>query len=223
MEAAKYKIMGSDYVAVFATATDDFVFVGANLTKNSKDMLSKVLEVKPIEFTISGSDLLGIFSRANSNGIVLSNLTLDQEVEMLKGLGLGINIEVLQTDLNALGSNILANDRIAIINPDYSQEEAQQIGDVLGVEVLRAQMDGFKTVGANNILTNSGLVINNRGTAQEKAEWDKFSAFDSVRTTANTGGLAIGLSVIANSNAVVAGDSTTGFELQRIMEALEKQ
>ena len=41
MEAAKYKIMGSDYIGVFATATDDFVFVGTGLTKNSKDMIAK--------------------------------------------------------------------------------------------------------------------------------------------------------------------------------------
>jgi translation initiation factor 6 len=221
MEAAKYKIMGSDYVGVFATATDDIVFAGSGLTKNSKDMLSQVLQVKCIEFTVSGSDLVGLFSRANSKGIVLSNLTLDHEIEMLKKMDLGLNIGVVHSDLNALGSNILANDKIAVLNPDYDREEGNEIADILDVEIIYAKMDGFKTVGANNILTNSGLVINNRGTAQEEMEWNKFSGFTSVRTTANTGGLAIGLSVIANSNAVVAGDSTTGYELSRIMDALE--
>ncbi len=221
MEAAKYGIMGSDYVAVFATATDDFVFAGSNLTSNSKEMLAKVLGVKCVETSISGSDLVGLFARANSNGILLSNLSLDHEIENLRKMNLGINISVLESDLNAIGSNILANDRIAIINVDYSKKEEDEIADVLGVEVIRARMDGYKTVGANNILTNTGLVINNKGTALEKSEWDRFSGFDSVRTTANTGGFAIGLSVIANSNGVVAGDTTTGFELARIIEALE--
>ncbi len=221
MEAAKYRIMGSDYVGVFATATDDFVFAGAGLTKNGKDMLAATLGVRCVDVTVSGSDLIGIFSRANSNGIVLSNLVLDEEVEGLKGMDLDVNISVIKSSLNALGSNILANDRIAIINPDYSKTDEEEIADVLGVETIRAKMDGFKTVGANNILTNKGLVINNRGTALEKNEWDRFSGFDSVRTTANTGSLAIGLSVIANSNAVVTGEGTTGFELARIMEALE--
>ncbi len=221
MEAARYKILGSDYVGVFATATDDFLFVGAGLTNNSKDMIAKVLDVKCIEATISGSSLVGIFSRANSNGIVLSNITLDYEVEALKKLDLGINISVIESDLNAIGSNILANDRIAVINPDYSKKDEQDIADVLDVEVIKSGIDGFKTVGANNILTNTGLAINNRATAQEKNEWDRFSGFDSIRTTANTGALAIGLSVIANSKAVVAGDTTTGFELVRIMEALQ--
>jgi translation initiation factor 6 len=221
MEAAKYRIMGSDYVGVFASATDDFVFAGAGLTKNSKDMLASVLDVKCIEFNVSGSDLVGLFSRANSNGIVLSNITLDEEIAGLKKMDLGINVGVLDSDLNAIGSNLLANDKIAIANTDYTDKDIKSIGDILGVEVIKAQMDGFKTVGANNILTNSGLVINNKGTALEQKDWDDFTGFTSVRTTANTGGLSIGLSVVANSNAVVAGDSTTGFELARIVEALE--
>lgn len=221
MEAAKYKIMGSDYIGVFATATDDFVFVGTGLTKNSKDMLASVLSVRCIEFNVSGSDLVGLFSRANSNGIILSNITLDHELESLKKMDLGLNVGIIGSDLNAIGSNILANDKIAIVNPDYSAKEVENIGDILDVEVVKAKMDGFKTVGANNILTNSGLVINNRGTAQEQKDWDDMTGFTSVRTTANTGGLSIGLSVIANSAAVVAGDNTTGFELARMMEALE--
>lgn len=221
MDAAKYKIMGSDYVGVFATATDDFVFVGQGLTKNSKEMLAKTLDVKYIDMSISGSDLIGLFARANSNGIVLSNLALEEEVERIKAMRLGINVSVIQSDLNAVGSNVLANDSIAVINPDYSKKDEKEIADALGVETIRAKMDGFKTVGANNILTNRGLVINNRGTALEKSEWDKFSGFDSLRTTANTGSLAIGLSAVANSNAVVVGEATTGFELARITESLE--
>jgi len=221
MEAAKYKIMGSDYVGVFATASDKYVFAGAGLTKNSKDMAASILGVKCIEFSISGSDLIGLFSRANSKGMLLSNITLDHELDILKKLKLDMNIDRLDSDLNAIGSNILANDKLAIINPDYSDEEAGKIGDILDVEVLKMQMDGFKTVGANNILTNKGLVINNKGTAQEEMDWNKVTGFKSLRTTANTGGLAIGLSVIANSNAVIAGDNTTGFELARIIEGLE--
>jgi len=92
---------------------------------------------------------------------------------------------------------------------------------VLGVEVVRLKVGGFNTVGANNILTNSGLVINNRASDGDKAELDRITGFDSIRTTANTGALSIGLTVVANSVGVVAGEETTGFELNRIVEALE--
>lgn len=221
MDAAKCRIMGSDYIGVFATATDKNIFVGSNLPSGSKKILADSLKVRPIGFSVSGSDLIGLFCKANSSGIILSNIILDEEFEALKRMGLDANIDVLQSNLNAVGSNILANDRIAIVNPEYSHEDMKKIGEILDVEVIKSKINGFNTVGANNILTNKGLVINNRSTEEEKTEWDSITRFNSIRSTANVGSLYIGLAVVANSNAVVAGDSTTGFELARITEALE--
>ena len=149
--------------------------------------------------------------------------SMDEEVEALKGMNLGINIGVIDSDLNAVGSNVLANDRIAIVNSDYDPKAMKQIGDTLGVEVIKAKIGGFRTVGANNILTNRGLVVSNRSTDLEKEKIEGMSGLRSERTTANTGSLYIGLSVIANSKAVVAGEDTTGYELQRIMEGLDPQ
>ena len=223
MESVKYNIKGSDYVGVFATATDSLVFAGNSLSENNKKFLSEVLGVRCVGMSVSGSDLVGIFARANSNGIIVSSLMMDDEVEALKGMGLGINVGVIDSDLNALGSNILANDKVAIVNSDYNPRTMQQIGDTLGVEVIGAKIGGFRTVGANNILTNRGLVVSNRSTDQEKEKIENMSGFRSERTTANTGSLYIGLSVIANSKAVVAGEDTTGYELQRIMEGLDPQ
>lgn len=221
MEAARYRIMGSDYLGVFATATDKFVFVGANLPENNKKMLSDSLKAEAVDIQVSGSNLTGLFSKANSNGLLLSNMVLDYELAELKKQHIDLRIGILESNLNALGSNILANDRIAIINPDYDQKEAKQIQDTLGVEVVRQEIGGFKTVGANNILTNKGLVINNRSADHEKEEMDKFTGFDSIRSTANIGSFYVGLAVVANSSGVVAGDSTTGYELARIVDALE--
>ena len=222
MEAVKYRIAGSDYVGVFATATDDFLFFGGGITQNGKKFLSEALGVKGIDLFVSNSSLVGLFARANSNGIVLSNLILDEEVKALKEMNLGINITVVDSGLNAIGSNVLANDKIAIVNEDYDQKAIRQIGDALGVEVIGARVDGFKTVGANNILTNRGLVVNNRATEAEKERLEKLSSFKSVRTTANTGSLYIGISAIANSRTVVAGEDTTGYELTRIIDGLEQ-
>ncbi|MFI5412430.1 MAG: translation initiation factor IF-6 [Candidatus Micrarchaeales archaeon] len=221
MEAAKYKILGSDYLGVFGTATDDFLFIGAGLTRNIREMIATTLDVRCVDLKISESDLVGLFSRANSNGILISKMATDYEIDGLKKLGLDLNIGVLESDLNAVGSNVLANDRIAVINPDYTESEANKIADVLGVEVVRAGIGGFKTVGANNILTNTGLVLNNRSTAKEKQEWDNMTGFNSVMTTANTGAYSVGFAAIANSKAVCVGESTTGFELARIVEGLE--
>lgn len=222
MQVVKCKIKGSDYVGVFATATDRYVFAGQGLSQRNGRMLAETLKAEVVEFSISGSDLVGLFSRANSNGIVLSNLITDEELERVKRMHLDLNIEVIDSELNAIGSNILANDKIAIANIEYDHGSIKRIADALGVEVLKEKIAGFKTVGANNILTNTGLVINNRSTDAEKAELERISGFEAVRTTANTGSLSVGLSAAANSDAVVIGDNTTGFELARILEALER-
>ncbi|MCL4373826.1 MAG: translation initiation factor IF-6 [Candidatus Marsarchaeota archaeon] len=221
MEAATYRLNGSEYVGAFATATDRYVFAGQSLPKKSLDVLEETLRVKPVPITISDSNLIGILARANSNGMLLSNLAYDFEVERIKGMKLDMNIAVLDSDLNAVGSDIVANDKIAIVNSEYDQMAIRQIGDVLGVEVLRAEIGGMKTIGANNILTNKGFAINNRSSDAEKEKFDKMLGFSSVRTTANRGSVAIGLSAVANSTAIVVGDETTGYELDRLMEALE--
>ena len=140
---------------------------------------------------------------------------------MLKEQSLDINISVLESGLNAVGNNILANDKIAIVNPDFDAVAVQSISDALGVETVKDEIGGFKTVGANNILTNRGLVITNNATDAQKAKVDRITGFNSISTTANTGALSLGLSVVANSKGIVVGDSTTGFELARIMEGLE--
>ena len=223
MESAKYNIKGSGYIGVFATATDSFVFACGVLTENNRKFLSEILGVRCIEMSVSGSDLAGLFARANSNGIVVSSLMMDEEVEALKSMQLGINIGVIDSDLNAVGSNVLANDKVAIVNSDYDTKAMKQIRDTLGVEVIGAKIGGFRTVGANNILTNRGLVLSNRSTDQEKGKIEAVSGFHSERTTANTGSLYIGLSVIANSKAVVVGDDTTGYEIQRILDGMDAQ
>lgn len=221
MGAAKYSIEGSDYVGVFATATDKYVLIGNVLKERSKKYSFETLKVPVIGVTATGTSLIGLFMRANSNGIIVSNLAEDYEIAALKELGLGVNIATLDSNLNAIGNNILANDKIAIINPDYGREHVKLIQDVLGVEVIKEEIGGFKTVGANNILTNKGFVTNNNTADQEKEKIDKILGFDSIRTTANTGSLNIGLSTISNSNGVIVGENTTGYELARIMEALE--
>ena len=223
MEAAKHRIGGSDYVGVFATATDRHVFLGVGLPDNNKELLEQVLGVRGVRISLSSSSLVGLFSRANSNGIVLSSLAFEEELREVRKLLPDIKVGMVDSDLNAIGSNILANDRMAIVNPDFDHMAITQIRDILDVEIVKREIGGFKTVGANNILTNRGFVINNRSTDEEKEELDALVGFSSVRTTANKGSLALGLSAVANSGAVLAGDSTTGYELARIVEALEQK
>lgn len=220
MRSAKYVIRGSDCVGAFASATDGLVFAGSGITEHDRAVLADTLQAKCLGVSIGNSNLIGIFMRANSKGILLSNLASEREVEALRGMAPGLEVAVLDSGLNAVGNNIMANDRVAIVNTEYDARAVAAIRDVLDVEVVRHSTGAFKTVGANNILTNRGLVINNHATDEEKEALDRATGFDSVRATANTGSLGIGIAAVANSSGAVVGDATTGHELVSILEGL---
>jgi translation initiation factor 6 len=223
VEVAKHRVHGSDFVGAYVIASDKFVFCYRGIEKKIKEMISHTLSAEPVEMSISDSHLIGIFARANSNGIVLSDLATDDELAYLRSLRLDLKIGIVDSRLNAVGNNILANDKIAFVNSEYSNEDVRRIGEILDVEVVKAEAGGFKTVGANNILTNAGFVLNNRSTEKEKQVMDSACGFESVLSTANTGSLAIGLASAANSRGIIIGDATTGYELNRILESLEKR
>ncbi len=220
MESTRSNIRGSDYVGVFCTATEKYVIAPSNINSHEFDVISKIMGVEVVKLNISGSDIVGMLTRANSNGIVVSNLILDEELEALKS-AIDTNVHKLDSRLNAIGSNILANDKIAIINPEYTEHEEHQISDALGVEAIRMEIGGLKTVGANNILTNKGIVLNNRASDEDQQKIINATRFKPIMSTGNTGAVSVGLAAIANSKGVLAGSNTTGFELSRIIEALE--
>lgn len=220
MGIAKMQILGNDYVGAWSFATDKFFLLGSEVNKKTAGIISASLGVEIVRSLVGGSSLLGIYACGNSKGVLVPNLIESYELKDLRQSLPGVRVEVLQTDLNALKNNILANDRIAIINPNFSSDEERAIRDVLDVETVRMEIGGFHTVGANNILTNKGFVLNNRADEEEKERIEKILGMKVEQSTANTGSVNIGLCVVANSNGLIAGDSTSGYELARIAESL---
>lgn len=219
MGIVKLNFGGNPFVGAFGIATESFAILGNTVTQGEKKALNENLGVETISCSVDGSDLVGIYAVANSGCLIMPNLTRDFEMNNLKKALPGIRIERFGSDLNALGNNILSNDKIAIINPDYSSIEAKSIGDMLGVEALRLAIGGFSTVGSNNVLTNKGIVMNNRA-SEADIEALKGLVGEISQTTANLGSLSVGLSVIANSKGIITGTETSGFELARIAEGL---
>jgi translation initiation factor 6 len=220
MGIAKATIGNNSYIGAFALATDSYAVVAANSTKSERSIIEENLGCKAVPTTVDGSDLVGVYAIANARGILLPEMADRVEISLLKKHLPGVVVDVIPTGLNALRNNILANDKLAIINPEYSRMEAGKIGETLGVEVIKRRIGSFGTVGANNIITNKGIVVNNSAT-DDDIEFAKGLGLQVSQTTANLGSLSIGLSAVANSKGAVVGDQTTGFELARISEGLD--
>ncbi len=219
MGIAKTSLFGNDYIGAFSVTNEQVTIVGGSPRGSAETVMTENLGTKVVETLINGSDLVGIYAVINSKSLILPEMVYRSELEKLRQELFGVEISTFKTDLNAIRNNILVNDKIAIINPRYDARETEEIGSMLGVEVVKMSIGGYETVGANNILTNKGIVLSNRVSEDEEELLKEL--FSSVsQSTANTGSLSIGHCAIANSSGIVAGGSTTGYELANIAEGL---
>lgn len=222
MGVGQFSIHGDDFIGAYCIVSDSICVTGSKLKKSDHELFEKALLINPIVLTAGGSDLIGLFGKANKNGILLSNATYSSELKRFKEHFKDMNVEILESDLNAIGNNILVNDKIAIINPEYKEKDIKHIKDVFNVEVVPLEIAKYKTVGSHNILTNNGFVVNNNVSEEEFESLKSFSKSIS-QSTANTGSLSIGISVVANSNGVLFGKSTSGYEMASIQDGLDIQ
>ncbi len=220
MSVEKAGIGNSSFIGAYAIATDLFTILSSRTTISEEKLIRDTLETKVVRSTVDGSSLIGIYAVANSNGILLPEIADRSEISGLKAQLEDVNISVIRTDLNALRNNILANDKVAFVNPEYGRKETKEIEDALGVEVVRMGICGYSTVGASNVLTNKGMVVSGELNGDEEKVIKQFSSNIS-QSTANMGASSIGLCTIANSNGMVVGYETTGFELVRLSEGLD--
>ncbi|MCL4365219.1 MAG: translation initiation factor IF-6 [Candidatus Marsarchaeota archaeon] len=220
MGITKMSIGNSSYIGAYAFATDSYVILTSHSTHTEREIIADALGAGVFSATINGSGLLGVYAVGNSRGLLLPEMADQSEIHRIrKELG-GVEVSVLCTDLNALRNNILVNDKIAFVNPEFRKKEINEIEHALGVEVIARQIGGYATVGANNILTNKGMVITNSADESDVHFLNRIVHCTS-QTTANLGSPSIGLCTIANSNGVVVGAQTTGFELTRVTEGLD--
>ena len=211
------RIFNSPFLGVYLRTWEDYTLVPRNSDRDIKSMASHYLKTEPIEMTIGGSNLLGSMAVMNSNGMIFSNIVTEEE---LKNIPKDVNYAVLEDNLNAVGNNILANNKAALIHEEFSDESVRTIGEVLGVEVVKGKFKEVRTVGSSGLITSSGLVIPPNMTDDEIDELGKIFGVKGRVGTANFGSLYIGASVVSNSKGALIGEDSTTVEISNIEEAL---
>ncbi len=211
------RIFNSPFLGVYLRTWEDYTLVPRNSDRDIKSMASHYLKTEPIEMTIGGSNLLGSMTVMNSNGMIFSNIVSEEE---LKNIPKDVNYAVLKDNLNAVGNNILANNKAALIHEEFSDESVRTIGEVLGVEVVKGKFREVRTVGSSGLITSSGLVIPPNMTDDEIDELGKLFGVKGRVGTANFGSLYIGASVVSNSKGALIGEDSTTVEISNIEEAL---
>ena len=210
---------GDSNLGIFFNVTEKIALIPKDTDSKTIDVIKEILNVEIKRVEIWDSNLIGLFSAANSNGIILPKTIFPNEVKHFSSLGL--NVYVLDDDHTALGNLILANDRAAIVSPLIPKKFVKEIEDTLGVETIQRKIANLSYVGSLGIVTNKGLLLYRD---IEEDEFNELKEFFKVKYadigTANLGSPYVGSCVIANSNGVLVGEKTTPIEMERILEAL---
>jgi translation initiation factor 6 len=181
-------------------------------------MLSKYLEVSDsIYVSIADTRLLGPMMVMNNNGILVSSITSDEEINILKEKS-QLNVERLKSKYTAIGNLIATNDHGAIVSP-LCNDVKTQIQDILGVSVISMSISGFIQTGAMIVATNKGAVAYPDASDDEIKTISDILNVNVEPVTINGGIPFLASGIIANSKSVVVGNMTSGPELIMLSRA----
>jgi translation initiation factor 6 len=214
----KYAYYKSPNIGIFVKCNDQFIVLPLGFAPTKTTMLSKYLEVTDnIYVSIADTRLLGPMMVMNNNGILVSSITSDEEINILKEKS-QLNVERLKSKYTAIGNLIATNDHGAIVSP-LCNDVKTQIQDILGVSVISMTISGYIQTGAMIVATNKGAV------AYPNASDDEIKTISDVLNvnvepvTINGGIPFLASGIIANSKSVVVGNMTSGPELIMLSRA----
>lgn len=213
-------IVGSASIGVYSLATEKVVVIPVMVPQQKAQEYADWLKADLIYTSISGSVLIGALASANSNGMLLPNSVRSEELDRIKAVFKG-NITVMETKKTAYGNLVLANDKGALVDPRFRQNEIKQISETLGVEAVPGEIAALPYVGSLAVATNKGVLAHPLLKEEEKKILENVFKVPVDVGTINCGIPYVGTGLIANSHAAVAGSMTTGPEMFIIGNALD--
>ncbi|WGI16767.1 translation initiation factor IF-6 [Methanonatronarchaeum sp. AMET-Sl] len=215
----RLEVFGSQMVGVYCSASNDYALVPTGMKQKVIKAIEKTLEVEAIELTIGDSVLVGCLSEINKNGILVSDIAGEKEIEILKN-ETGLEIEILSEGMNTSGNLVLSNDTNALVHPDLDGKYIKKIQETLDVEIIKTAISGIKNVGAAGVVNNKGILLHPMVNENELNEISSKFGLNAAVGTFGYGMPMVGSGVVANNNGFLTGKKTTGPELGRIEEAL---
>jgi len=215
MKLTKAKILGSNYVGLFGIANDTLALVPTSTEERALKAIEEILDVKTIKTSIYESSLLAVFAKMNNKYAYLPSYCNAREVE---GVEKEIKVKIIQTE-KALGNMMEINDTNAIVSMGLPKKEVEAIKET-GLEVLQMNIAKTDAVGSSIVLTSKSFLISPNASKEEIKRVGETLNIKGGSSTANTGDAFVRNSVLANSKGAIVGENTTGFEMNRIDEAL---
>ena len=218
MDIIKYDVYSGPNIGIFTNVNDKFVFVPNGYAETKAENLAKYLHTEYIMTPVANTRLLGVLMVLNNHGILLPRTSSPEEIANFQKTT-DLNVKILDTKYNALGNLISVNDKGGIISPLVEKEFIKEIEDVLDIEVIQKRIAGYDQVGAVMEANNFGAVIHPETDEEDIKNFSNILGVNVEPATINGGIPFVSSGILANSNAVVVGNLTSGPEIMMLTRA----
>ncbi|HXQ93603.1 MAG TPA: translation initiation factor IF-6 [Thermoplasmata archaeon] len=218
MAIARTVIAGSPYIGIHLRVSDRGAVVPPSMPRTLASEVQRIFEVPTVRTTVAESEIVGALLAWNSHGGVVGDEIDDLERAALEHI---VPITSLRTRYNALGNNILVNDRGAVVHPEFSDEAVRRVEKALQVPTTRGTIAGLGTVGMAGAATNRGVVVHPKATEKEAEVISEALGVPLHRSTGNFGVPIVGACLVANSHAMLVGRPTTPVEIVHLQEGFQ--
>ncbi len=218
MPVSRVSIAGSPYLGVCLRVSDRGAIVPPSAPPTVAREVERMFGVPAIRSTVLDSEIVGALLAWNSFGAVVGEEVDDAERRRLEA---AVPVSVVKARQNALGNNVLANDRGAVVHPSLTDVEVASVAEALRVPARRGTVAGLGTVGMAGAATNRGVVVHPRTTETELQVIAETLQVPAHRSTANFGVPIVGACVVANSRALLVGSPTTPVEIAHLQEGFQ--
>ncbi|MBI2543142.1 MAG: translation initiation factor IF-6 [Candidatus Aenigmarchaeota archaeon] len=222
MQILHSSFYGDPNIGLYAKACDKFCLVGSFVSDKDIKSIKEYLKVTVKKCLIANTDFTGLFSVANSNGILLSKVVTEREIEMFERIAkeFGINLAVLDSKFSAVGNLILCNDKGAAVSELFRKSDIDKMKDCFDVEIAKVKVANTDIVGSCGVATNKGCLLHRDASEEEIKSIGEILKVNADIGTANFGSPFVGSCIISNSSGALMGDRTTPPEMDRLMQTL---
>jgi len=209
---------GSPYLGVYLRVGETAALVPPTAHGPIEREVERTLGVRVVRTNVADSEVVGALVALNSNGLVVGDELDHRERRTLEAFG---RVSVVRHRQNAMGNNVLANDRGALVHPEFPDAAVAAISEALGVPARRGTIAGLGTVGMAGLATNRGVVVHPKATDRETLVVEEVLGVPVHRSTANFGVPIVGACVVANSRGLLMGRPTTAVEVAHLQDGLQ--
>jgi len=210
-------VLGHTQVGVYLSVIGDVLFLPSTLDDDTVEELGSAFDLETHRFLIGGSALLGSLLRGNSKGIAVADIASQEDLDELTSFG---DVVVMESGVNAAGNLMECNDKGAVVSTIIPNSGAEMISDVLGVDVVRTEVAGHKTVGSLIVSNNKGVLAHPDIKTSEVESIQSVMDVPVMVGTVTFGNPFVGSGCTTSDSHALAGSGTTGPELNRIEDAL---